>query len=70
MKDKEVVKVVTMDKSSAEYQGLETKFLDSVKNGDYNTGTAPYMNHNNNPVGQFNNVKVIKVNALLKKIEI
>ena len=68
MKDKEVIKVVTMDKTSAEYKGLETKFLDSVKNGVYNTGKARNMNHANNPVGQFNNVQVTKVNVFQKKL--
>lgn len=68
MKDKEVIKVVTMDKTSAEYKGLETKFLDSVKNGVYNTGKARNMNHTNNPVGQFNNVQVTKVNVFQKKL--
>lgn len=62
MKDGETIKVVTLDKASAEYQNLEKKFLDSVKNGIYNTGNAP--NQANNPVGQFNKVKVNKVNCI------
>lgn len=62
MKDGETIKVVTLDKTSAEYQSLEKKFLDSVKNGIYNTGKAP--NPANNPVGQFNKVKVNKVNCI------
>lgn len=61
MKDTEIVRVVTVDNTSAEYKGLETKFLDSVKKGIYNIGKAP--NPANNPVGQFNNVKVHKVNC-------
>lgn len=62
MKDGESIKVVTLDKASTEYQDLEKKFLDSVKNGIYNTGKAP--NQANNPVGQFNKVKVNKVNCI------
>lgn len=62
MKDGENIKVVTLDKASTEYQDLEKKFLDSVKNGIYNTGKAP--NPLNNPVGQFNKVKVNKVNCI------
>lgn len=62
MKDGETVKVVTLDKASAEYQGLEKKFLNSVKNGIYNTGNAP--NPANNPVGQFNNVQITKIERI------
>lgn len=62
MKDGETIKVVTLDKTSAEYQNLEKKFLDSVKKGIYNTGNAP--NPANNPVGQFNNIQVNKVNSI------
>ena len=61
MKDAEIVRVVAVDNTSAEYKGLETKFLHSVKKGIYNIGKAP--NLANNPVGQFNNVKVHKVNC-------
>ena len=61
MKDSDVVRVFTLDKWSPEYKGLERKFLDSVKNGGYNTGKARNMNHRNNPVGQFNQVNVCKV---------
>lgn len=62
MKDGETIKVVTLDKASAEYKDLEKKFLISVKNGIYNTGNAP--NPANNPVGQFNNIQVNKVNSI------
>lgn len=62
MKDGETIKVVTLDKTSAEYKDLEKKFLVSVKNGIYNTGNAP--NPANNPVGQFNNIQVNKVNSV------
>ena len=62
MNDTDIVIDVTLYKSSAEYDGVETKFLDSVKNGIYNIGKAP--NPKNNPVGQFNNVQVIEVNSV------
>lgn len=55
----ETVRIVTLDKTSADYKDVETKFLVSVKNGIYNIGKAPDVA--NNPVGQFNNVKVHKV---------
>lgn len=55
----ETLRIVTLDKTSAEYVDLERKFLDSVKNGIYNTGKAP--NPANNPIGQFKKVKVHKV---------
>lgn len=58
----EIIRTVTLDKTSAEYVELEKKFLFSVKNGIYNTGYAP--NLANNPVGQFNKVKVLKVNCI------
>lgn len=64
MEDSDVVRVFTLDEWSPEYKGLERKFLDSVKNGVYNTGRAPNMNHTSNPVGQFNQVNVCKVKQL------
>lgn len=58
----ETIRTVTLNKTSAEYVEVEKKFLFSVKNGIYNTGNAP--NPVNNPVGQFNKVKVHKVNCI------
>lgn len=55
----ETIRTVTLDKTSAEYREVEKKFLNSVKNGIYNTGKAP--NCKVNPVGQFNKVKVHEV---------
>lgn len=55
----ETLRIVTLDKTSAEYVDLQRKFLDSVKNGIYNTGKTP--NRANNPIGQFKKVKVHKV---------
>lgn len=58
----ETIRTVTLDKTSAEYVELEKQFLFSVKNGIYNTGKAP--NPAFHPVGQFNKVKVHKVNCI------
>ncbi|XP_061194327.1 protein mono-ADP-ribosyltransferase PARP14-like [Saccostrea echinata] len=62
MKDNENIKVVTLLPSSTEYQDIEKRFLSGVKTGIYNTGNAP--NPLNNPVGQFNNVKVNKIERI------
>lgn len=63
----EIMRTVTLDKTSIEYVEVERKFLNSVKNGIYNTGKAP--NPYNNPIGQFNEVTVHKVirSAVRKK---
>lgn len=61
----ETLRIVTLDKTSAEYVDLQRKFLDSVKNGIYNTGKSP--NPANNPIGQFNKVKVHQVIASMVK---
>lgn len=61
----ETLRIVTLDKTSAEYVDLQRKFLDSVKNGIYNTGKS--SNPANNPIGQFNKVKVHQVIASMVK---
>lgn len=55
----ETIRTVTLDKTSAEYREVENKFLNSVKNGIYNTGKSPNPLHS--LVGQFDKVKVHEV---------
>lgn len=57
----ETIRTVTLDKTSAEYREIEKKFLNSVKNGIYNTGKCPNPDPSLNPVGQFDKVKVDEV---------
>ncbi|XP_056005276.1 protein mono-ADP-ribosyltransferase PARP14-like isoform X3 [Ostrea edulis] len=62
MQDTENIKVITLLPSSTEYTDIEKKFINSVKTGIYNIGKAP--NPANNPVGQFNNVKITKIERI------
>ncbi|KAK3094771.1 hypothetical protein FSP39_006012 [Pinctada imbricata] len=70
MKDTETVKVVPLQPSSQEYQHIEKKFVDSVKNGVYNTKCGNYPGNKrtptaaDHPIGQFNNVKVMKIERI------